>query len=68
MPLTTLSAAEVVTARVLARRGVTLLHVSTLLHKPYAEVFAAVRGLDYPYPVMGQAPVNDNGKDTDPWP
>jgi hypothetical protein len=56
------------TARQLAREGVSLMRISRYLHRPYVEVFAAVRGVDYPRPVMGQRPVTKKDKGGDPWP
>lgn len=56
------------TARQLARDGVSIMRISTVLNKPYVDVFAAVRGVDYPHPVMGLSPVLNNDKDGDPWP
>lgn len=63
-----LTLSQVVTARQLARDGVSLMRIATLLRKPYVDVFAAVRGVDYPHPVMGQRPVPSKPEDGDPWP
>ncbi len=62
-----LKPAQVHTARKLAREGVSIVRISTVLAKPYVEVFAAVRGVDYPHPVMGQHPVPHNDEDGDLW-
>ncbi|MGJ4133420.1 hypothetical protein ACN4D7_00295 [Corynebacterium macclintockiae] len=56
------------TARKLARDGVSIMRISTVLNKPYVDVFAAVRGVDYPHPVMGLSPVLRKNKDGDLWP
>lgn len=56
-----LTPAQAHTARRVARDGVAL-------NKPHVEVFAAVRGVDYPHPVMGLSPVLRNEKGGDPWP
>lgn len=63
-----LKPAQVHTARKLAREGVSMIHISTVLEKPYVEVFAAVRGVDYPHHVMGQRPVPHNDEGGDLWP
>lgn len=63
-----LTLSQVVTARQLARDGVSLMRIATLLNKPYVEVFAAVRGVDFPRPVMGLSPVPSKPEDGDPWP
>ena len=63
-----LTPAQAHTARQLARDGVSLMRISTVLNKPYVEVFAAVRGVDYPHPVMGLSPVPNKNKGGDLWP
>lgn len=63
-----LTLAQAHTARQLARDGVSIMRISTVLNKPYVEVFAAVRGVDYPRPVMGEHPVNNKKIGGDPWP
>ena len=63
-----LKPAQVHTARKLAREGVSMIRISTVLNKPYVEVFAAVRGVDYPHPVLGQRPVPHNDEGGELWP
>lgn len=63
-----LTVGQVVTARQLARDGVSLMRIATVLNKPYVEVFAAVRGVDYPHPVLGEHPVPSKPHGGDPWP